>query len=66
MVVPFYEDTPKEVINLLEPDILVKGADYSLEQIVGAEAVLRGGGRVETIDFLDGISTSSIIEKALS
>ena len=65
VVVAFHDDTPAEIIESLEPDVLVKGADYAIEQIVGADSVLKGGGSVETIDFIEGLSTSSIIEKAL-
>lgn len=65
MVVAFHEDTPRDIIDGIEPDVLVKGADYTIEQIVGADSVLKGGGAVETIDFVEGLSTSSIISKAL-
>ena len=62
-VVFFDEDTPKELIEDLNPNILVKGADYSVEQIVGADFVLANGGSVETIDLVQGKSTSSLIER---
>jgi rfaE bifunctional protein nucleotidyltransferase chain/domain len=65
-VVVFDEDTPFELISTLIPDILVKGSDYSVENIVGADVVLKNGGKVETIDFLEGYSTSSIIDKILN
>ncbi len=61
----FDEDTPEELINLLLPDILVKGADWAVEQIAGARAVLERGGAVLTIPLLEGRSTSSIIEKII-
>ena len=61
----FNEDTPLDLIKLLEPDILVKGDDYSMDNIVGADVVMKNGGRVETIPLLKGHSTSSIIEKIL-
>ncbi|MFT2097269.1 bifunctional D-glycero-beta-D-manno-heptose-7-phosphate kinase/D-glycero-beta-D-manno-heptose 1-phosphate adenylyltransferase HldE [Marinomonas sp. 2405UD66-6] len=60
----FDEDTPKELIELLSPDVLVKGGDYSIETIVGAEHVLKTGGEVKVLSFVDGYSTTSIIEKA--
>jgi len=60
----FDEDTPKELIEALSPDVLVKGGDYSIETIVGAEHVLKSGGEVKVLSFVDGYSTTSIIEKA--
>ncbi len=62
-VVLFGEDTPKELINHLIPSILVKGADYSIENIVGADTVLAHGGEVKTIDLVDGYSTTNVINK---
>lgn len=62
-VVLFDEPTPLSLIQLVKPDILVKGADYSLEQIVGASEVLENGGTVKTIEFLPGYSTSAIEQK---
>ncbi|MCP4482104.1 MAG: D-glycero-beta-D-manno-heptose 1-phosphate adenylyltransferase [bacterium] len=62
----FQEDTPFEIINLLKPNILVKGGDYHLEDIVGRDVVVENGGRVVTIPFLAGKSTTNIIEKVLS
>ena len=62
-VILFDEETPKELISFLIPDILVKGSDYSIDQIVGADVVLNNGGRVETMDFVPGYSTSKIIKK---
>ena len=61
----FDEDTPEELIGTLLPDILVKGADWAVEQIAGARAVLNHGGAVLTIPLLEGRSTSSIIEKII-
>ncbi len=58
----FEEETPKELIEYLLPDILVKGADYEIENIAGARAVLENGGEVKTIDLVEGYSTTSIIE----
>lgn len=62
-VTVFSEETPKELIEYLLPNILVKGSDYSIETIVGADTVLRNGGEVKTIDLVNGYSTSNIIEK---
>ncbi|MEQ8907914.1 MAG: D-glycero-beta-D-manno-heptose 1-phosphate adenylyltransferase [Vicingaceae bacterium] len=63
-VVIFHEDTPLELIKIIQPDVLVKGSDYKVEEIVGHEVVLAKGGSVVPIDFLAGFSTSSIVEKA--
>jgi D-beta-D-heptose 7-phosphate kinase / D-beta-D-heptose 1-phosphate adenosyltransferase len=65
-VVLFEEDTPLRVITALAPDILVKGGDYSLDGVVGREVVEAGGGRVELVQFVDGRSTSKIIDKILA
>ncbi|HAL82218.1 MAG TPA: D-glycero-beta-D-manno-heptose 1-phosphate adenylyltransferase [Mucilaginibacter sp.] len=62
-VVVFEEDTPLNLISTLMPDILVKGADYSVENIVGAKEVIANGGEVKTINFVEGYSSTSIIEK---
>lgn len=62
-VVLFEEDTPQTVIETLVPDVLVKGGDYNIESIVGADVVTQAGGKVTTIPFLPGYSTSSIEEK---
>jgi rfaE bifunctional protein nucleotidyltransferase chain/domain len=62
-IVVFEEDTPINVIITLMPDILVKGADYSIENIVGAKEVMANGGKVKTIDFVEGYSSTSIIKK---
>lgn len=63
MVVFFDDDTPESLIKYLTPDILTKGADYAIHQIVGADHVLAKGGRVETLPLIDGYSTTAIIEK---
>jgi len=63
-VVLFDDDTPYELIKAIQPDVLVKGSDYKEADIVGADIVGDKGGKIVTIDFLDGYSTSSIIEKA--
>lgn len=62
-VVIFDEDTPIELLKVLEPDVLVKGGDYTIETIVGADLILERGGRVEVIPFEDGFSTTNLIEK---
>ena len=63
MLVLFDEDTPLELIEFLGPDILAKGADYAIDSIVGADHVLKSGGRVERSEVLEGRSTSRIIER---
>jgi rfaE bifunctional protein nucleotidyltransferase chain/domain len=63
MVVFFDEDTPKELISALVPDVLVKGSDYLAENIVGADVVTKAGGVVTTLEFVPGYSTSQVIEK---
>ncbi len=63
IVVPFGEDTPFELIGRLLPDVLVKGGDYSVDSVVGAETVTSNGGRVEIVDLLPGYSTSSLIRR---
>jgi len=65
LVVLFDEDTPKELIETLNPNILVKGADYQIDQIVGGSHVIGNGGEVKTLEFLPGYSTSKIEQKIL-
>ncbi|OOC10262.1 bifunctional D-glycero-beta-D-manno-heptose-7-phosphate kinase/D-glycero-beta-D-manno-heptose 1-phosphate adenylyltransferase HldE [Thioalkalivibrio halophilus] len=62
-VVPFAEDTPAELIGEILPDVLVKGGDYRPEDIAGYDAVTAAGGRVEVLDFVDGCSTSAVMER---
>ncbi|HPE34728.1 MAG TPA: D-glycero-beta-D-manno-heptose 1-phosphate adenylyltransferase [Bacteroidales bacterium] len=62
-VVLFDQDTPYDLIKLIQPDVLVKGSDYSPETIVGYDVVKEYGGEVITVDYLDGYSTSEIIDK---
>ena len=62
-VILFEEDTPLNLINAIRPDVLVKGGDYTLEQIVGAKEVIEAGGRVVINPIVPGFSTTSIIEK---
>ena len=64
-VVIFEEDTPLELITALKPNILAKGGDYSLDGVVGRDFVESHGGRVELINFVDGKSTTNIIERIL-
>jgi rfaE bifunctional protein nucleotidyltransferase chain/domain len=59
-VVLFNEETPYDLIKLVQPDVLVKGSDYQPENIVGYDIVTAKGGMVKTIDFLPGYSTSAI------
>ncbi len=59
----FDQDTPYELIGVVQPDVLVKGGDYNPDDIVGADIVRARGGKVVTIDFVEGKSTSSIIGK---
>ena len=61
-VVLFDEDTPQKLIDDIVPDILVKGADWSIDKIVGRETVEKNGGEVKTIEFVNLQSTSKIIE----
>jgi D-beta-D-heptose 7-phosphate kinase/D-beta-D-heptose 1-phosphate adenosyltransferase len=63
-VVIFEEDTPLELITALKPDVLVKGGDYTIEQIVGAREVIKAGGRVVINPLIEGYSTTGIIKKA--
>jgi rfaE bifunctional protein nucleotidyltransferase chain/domain len=62
-VVVFEEDTPLNLISTLLPDILVKGGDYAIENMVGAKEVMANGGEVKTLDFVDGYSSTSIINQ---
>lgn len=62
-VILFNEDTPLELITAIIPNVLVKGADYLPENIVGYKIVMQNGGRVETIDFIEGYSTTAIEKK---
>jgi len=62
-VIIFNEDTPLELINHLQPDVLVKGGDYTLDQIVGSKEVIANGGRVVINPIIQGVSTTGIIQK---
>ncbi|MDQ3292762.1 MAG: D-glycero-beta-D-manno-heptose 1-phosphate adenylyltransferase [Bacteroidota bacterium] len=63
MVILFAEDTPYELIAAVKPDILVKGDDYTIENIVGHDLVQNNGGTVKTITLVKGYSTTNIVEK---
>ena len=63
-VVQFDDDTPLELIKAIRPHILIKGADWAVDKIVGGDFVLEHGGRVETIELVEGLSTSKIIQKS--
>ena len=62
-VVIFSEDTPLKLISALIPDVLAKGGDYEIETIVGHEIVQQNGGKVKLVPFVDGFSSTTIIEK---
>ena len=62
-VVIFEEDTPLNLISTILPDVLVKGGDYTIEQIIGAKEVVANGGRVVINSIVQGFSTTGIIEK---
>ena len=62
-IIPFDEETPEKLIELITPNILVKGSDYEIEKIAGAQHVFKNGGEVFTINLLKGHSSTNIIEK---
>lgn len=64
LVVKFDQDTPYQLIKHIQPDVLVKGSDYKAHEIVGYDIVTAKGGTVETIDFVEGYSTTTLLEKA--
>ena len=66
LVILFGEDTPLNLIAALQPDILVKGADYKLEDVVGRDVVEKNGGRVVLVPLLEGYSTTGIVNRLLS
>lgn len=66
LVVFFDEETPLELINTLKPNMLVKGDDYTIANIVGADVVLANGGEVKTIPLVVGYSTSTVIKNILA
>ncbi|MEP7236402.1 MAG: D-glycero-beta-D-manno-heptose 1-phosphate adenylyltransferase [Ferruginibacter sp.] len=62
-VILFEEDTPLNLITAILPDVMVKGGDYTMDEIVGTKEVLANGGEVKIVPILEGFSTTSIIEK---
>ena len=60
----FDEQTPERLIHQVQPDILVKGGDWKISEIVGSDFVLANGGQVRSLQFIDGRSTTKIIEKS--
>lgn len=60
----FGEETPLELIQKIKPDVLVKGGDWAIPQIVGSDFVLKNGGKVLSLQFVDGKSTTSLIQKS--
>lgn len=65
-VVLFEEDTPIKLIKTLLPDVLVKSADYNIDTIVGAKEVIANGGEVKIMPFVEGLSTTGIIDKIVN
>ena len=64
LVVIFEEDTPIELITRIRPSVLVKGGDYTRDQVVGHEVVETNGGEVLLVDILEGFSTTSLVKRA--
>ncbi len=62
-VIPFDEDTPFNLINMIQPDVLIKGGDYKVDEIVGYDIVKKKGGEIITIEFVENYSSTAIIEK---
>jgi D-glycero-beta-D-manno-heptose 1-phosphate adenylyltransferase len=62
-IIIFDEETPYNLINFIKPDVLVKGSDYKPENIVGSDIVLANGGKIITINYIEGYSTTNIISK---
>jgi D-beta-D-heptose 7-phosphate kinase/D-beta-D-heptose 1-phosphate adenosyltransferase len=62
-VIEFAEDTPLDLVNLVRPDILVKGGDYQREEIVGYDLVSRSGGKIVVLDWKKGVSTTRLLER---
>ena len=62
-IVLFSENTPQKIIETINPDVLAKGGDYNLQEIVGYDVVTQNGGDVVQVPFIDGYSTSNIIHK---
>ncbi|RZT92296.1 rfaE bifunctional protein nucleotidyltransferase chain/domain [Ancylomarina subtilis] len=66
MVIFFDEETPYDLINFIQPDVLVKGSDYNAEDIVGYDIVKAKGGEIITLDFIEGFSSTGIINKIIN
>jgi rfaE bifunctional protein nucleotidyltransferase chain/domain len=64
-VIVFDEDTPLNLIQQITPHVLVKGGDYKIEDVVGAEWVMAHGGKVEIVDFVEGYSSTNLIKKKI-
>lgn len=62
-VVPFSEDTPEELITAITPDVLVKGGDWQVDEIIGAKHVIKNGGKVQSLPYIDNHSTTEIINR---
>ena len=62
-MVPFTEETPERLYCKVLPDVIVKGGDYQPEEVAGGLCVIENGGTVEILQFVDGHSTTSIVEK---
>lgn len=63
IVIIFNEDTPEKLIKIIKPDILVKGGDYNIDTIVGGDIVKSYGGEIKIINYVEGYSTTNIINK---
>ena len=63
LVIMFEEQTPENLINKIVPDVLVKGGDYDIEDIAGYHTVIKNGGKVKTLDFYKGYSSTNYIKK---
>ena len=63
MIIPFEERTPISLIKIVMPDFLVKGADYKVNEVVGADYVKKNGGEVVLVDLVEGLSTTKTIKK---
>ena len=63
LVIKFKEQTPENLIKEIVPDVLVKGGDYNIEDIVGYQIVIQNGGQVKTLSFYDGYSSTNYIDK---
>ena len=62
-VVPFSGDTPEALLTLLKPDVLVKGGDYSIDEVVGADIIINNGGSVKVLKLVDELSTTGLAKK---